>query len=350
MTYERDYKKIILCIFGSVGLVIGTLFISFIFLLGKVNAASAVFSTPRFTLNYSDGTPAANLGNGTNQGWWGTSNYWGINDAFGQGNFWPLVSQWYTANDSFSMCSNSSYITISGQVAMLPNNAGIGYYSNANQYNFGVMLGGLDMSCSYSPTNNGWALDFQCTGKNGRGLLLVTTIHDYRPNAVYSIGVRKTFDYSCDTGPSEIIVNQNNNTNQIIENNNYWSNLMNNSMQQTKEFIADASVRHDIADGVLGADYRDNYGLNDIINLPLNLLNHLTDSCNTISLTIPYIDEDMTIQCPTYYYGKILSSSAITLISTIINAFVIYRFLLVIVSSVNKAKNPDDDKLEMVEL
>lgn len=350
MTYERDYKKIILYIFGCVGLVFGTLFISFVFLLGKVNAESAVFSSPAFLINYSDGTASSNLGNGVNQSWWGSNNYWGVLDAVHQGNFFPVVKEWYSYQSNFNMCSSSSYITISGQIAMLPN-PGVAYYSNDTYYRLKVYVGEKEMSCSTSVDHDGWALNFQCTGENGQGLVIDTIIGNYYQGASYHIGLKKQFDYFCETGPSEIIVNQNNNTNQIIENNNYWSNLMAQHQENIQNAMLDAQVRHDIADGVLGSSgYQDSYGLSDIINLPLNLINHLTDSCSSITLPIPYINEDVTINCPSYFYSKMLGNTFVNLIATIINAFVIYRFLMVIVNSINNAKNPDNDKLEMIEL
>lgn len=95
--------------------------------------------------------------------------------------------------------------------------------------------------------------------------------------------------------------------------------------------------------------FNDSSGIQSIINAPLNFINSLTNSCSPISITIPYIDTDLTIPC----IKQELTNHVPTLVpilSTAINGFVIYRILLDIVYLIKSSRNPDDDRIEVLDL
>ena len=95
--------------------------------------------------------------------------------------------------------------------------------------------------------------------------------------------------------------------------------------------------------------FNDNTGIQGIIELPLNFINSLSNACVPLQLTMPYLDYDFTIPC----LGDFISSKVPLLanvIKVVVNGFIVYRILLGILDLVKSAKNPDDDRIEVLEL
>lgn len=95
--------------------------------------------------------------------------------------------------------------------------------------------------------------------------------------------------------------------------------------------------------------FTDSTGLESVINLPLNMVNSLSNECQPIQIHIPYIETDATIPCmSTIYRSKF--NSLYTLVKLVVNGFLVYRILLKVYELVHEAKQPDEDKLEVIEL
>lgn len=95
--------------------------------------------------------------------------------------------------------------------------------------------------------------------------------------------------------------------------------------------------------------FQDNTGLSGVISMPLTFVNSLTNTCQPINLTIPYMDVDLSIPCmqPMITNKMPLLSN---LIKIVVNGFIVYRILLDIFQIVRNAKNPEEDRIEVLEL
>lgn len=95
--------------------------------------------------------------------------------------------------------------------------------------------------------------------------------------------------------------------------------------------------------------FSDTTGLESVINLPLNMVNSLSNECVPIQLHIPYLDTDATIPCMSTIY-RTKFNNLYTLVKLVVNGFLVYRILLKVYELVHEAKQPDEDKLEVIEL
>lgn len=95
--------------------------------------------------------------------------------------------------------------------------------------------------------------------------------------------------------------------------------------------------------------FDDTTGIESIINLPLNFINSLSSSCQPLQLTLPWLDYPFEIPC----LGDLFISKVpliANILKIVINGFIVYRILLGIVDLIHSAKNPDDDRIEVLEL
>ena len=95
--------------------------------------------------------------------------------------------------------------------------------------------------------------------------------------------------------------------------------------------------------------FQDNSGLSSVVSMPLTFVNSLSNTCQPISLNIPYFDVDMQIPC----FQSIITDkmpALASIIKVVINGFIIYRVLLDIFQIIRNAKNPEDDRIEVLDL
>lgn len=131
------------------------------------------------------------------------------------------------------------------------------------------------------------------------------------------------------------------------------------AIQDTTQAINNVnnSINNDNVDGASSevdsllnnSSFNDSSGIQSIINAPLNLINGLTNSCSPIQLTIPYIDTPLTIPCLKQELTNHIPT-VVPILSTAINGFIIYRILIDIVHLIKSARNPDDDRIEVLDL
>ena len=95
--------------------------------------------------------------------------------------------------------------------------------------------------------------------------------------------------------------------------------------------------------------FQDTSGIQSIITAPLNFIQGLTNTCSPISLTIPYINSNVTIPCMKQELTNRVPT-VVPVLSTVINGFVIYRILLDIVSIIKNSRDPEDDRIEVLDL
>ncbi len=97
--------------------------------------------------------------------------------------------------------------------------------------------------------------------------------------------------------------------------------------------------------------FNDNtHGLSGIISIPLNALQSLTNSqCQPLRLPLPFTDTEITLPCMSEYYEEHIPT-LYALVQTLIYGFMAYRILIDIFAMVKGFKDPDNDKIEVLDL
>lgn len=122
--------------------------------------------------------------------------------------------------------------------------------------------------------------------------------------------------------------------------------------EQQTQTITDSSTTGANADADAlknNSAFNDNSGIQSLITLPLRFVNNLGTACSPINLTIPYMDAQVTIPCMRSVITSKMPALA-TIITAVVNGFLLYNIFIQIIDMIHGAKNPDDDRLEVVEL
>lgn len=94
----------------------------------------------------------------------------------------------------------------------------------------------------------------------------------------------------------------------------------------------------------------DTFGLTSIITAPLNLIQNIaSSSCTPLTLSLPYINQNVSIPCMTEIY-KSYFGSFLTVYQVITFGLVSYWVCIHVFRMVKDFKNPDHDEIEVVEL
>lgn len=96
--------------------------------------------------------------------------------------------------------------------------------------------------------------------------------------------------------------------------------------------------------------FQDNTGLSGIITAPLTMISSLTNHCQPIQFTLPYLkDTNLTIPC----MGNFLQNkipSLVIIVKVIVNGFICYLIGLDLFKIVKNARDPDNDRIEVLDL
>lgn len=94
----------------------------------------------------------------------------------------------------------------------------------------------------------------------------------------------------------------------------------------------------------------EDYGLSDIITIPLTLIKSLTNAtCVSLKLEVPFVNKTMELPCMSSIYQKHFGS-AYSLYQTVTFGFTAYWVIVRIFALVKGFKDPDNDKVEVVDL
>lgn len=310
----------------------------------------------------------------------------------------PLVSAW-----EFTGFANNEGYYYSGSFSSLPINIGW-QYNNPGWCSgqswmlkgqiFTTTQGGYDffndfsiasvsmetdygsVPCTITPGSVGSDgknyIDFVCSGTATKNFKLLLTFHGYRQ--VYTnFMVRNTWsDLACDVSNTDIINAQNQSSQNIINSQNQNSqNIINNQTQNKNDIInnqnqnqaqtnqklddlnknlTDDNVDTSGAGGFFG-DYKDNdYGLSSVIKAPLEFIQKLNSNvCTDLTLPIPFVNQNATLPCMKTIYQKHFGS-LFTLYQTITTGFIAYWVSVRIFALVKGFKDPEDDKIEVMDL
>lgn len=139
-----------------------------------------------------------------------------------------------------------------------------------------------------------------------------------------------------------VIDNQNQNTQQVIES----------QQNQTQELMESNTTQAESEASNFFGNFttEDHGGINAIITAPLNTIQSLLSStCTNLVLPLPFVDEDLTLPCMNTIYTEHFGLF-FQLYQTIILAIISYRCLRSIFFDINGFTNPDDDRIEVMDL
>lgn len=146
----------------------------------------------------------------------------------------------------------------------------------------------------------------------------------------------------------DIINNQNANTDRIVNAQNGTTNAvngLNDSINNTNTSGSENALSSIINDPA----FQDNTGINSIITLPVNMISSLSNTCQPITINIPFINSNVQLPCFRAVITQHMPLVA-NLIGIVVNGFILYRILIDIVGIVKSARNPDEDRLDVLEL
>ena len=127
---------------------------------------------------------------------------------------------------------------------------------------------------------------------------------------------------------------------------------LNNSIDNVNDTLNDDNIdgANSQVDDLLDNDnFNDSTGIQSIINAPLNFINSLSNTCSPINVTIPYIDKPLQIPCIKQELNNHIPL-IVPILSIAINGFIVYRILLDLVRIIKNSRNPDDDRIEVLDL
>lgn len=109
------------------------------------------------------------------------------------------------------------------------------------------------------------------------------------------------------------------------------------------------SAQNDASGIINNSAFNDNTGLSSVISMPLTFINNLSNTCQPINLTLPYMDYNFQIPCLQEEINRHMPA-LVVVIKTLVNGLIIYWIMLDIFNIVHKARDPQDDRIEVVEL
>ena len=127
---------------------------------------------------------------------------------------------------------------------------------------------------------------------------------------------------------------------------------INNSVKDTNNTIKDDNVDSSTNQGSsFFNDFNsgDEGNLSDIVSLPLEYVQHLNDTCKPFTITAGNLG-NITIPCLSSIWSSTPFAGVINTASIIINGIICYKLLTSLFLFFKELKDPDDDKVEVMDL
>ena len=113
---------------------------------------------------------------------------------------------------------------------------------------------------------------------------------------------------------------------------------------------SDTSGASDEANSFFGDFESDDFGLSDVITMPLEFIKGLSSSkCSSLNLPLPIVKQNATLPCMTSIYKEYFGSF-LTIYQVITDGLIAYWCCINIFRLVQGFKNPDNDEIEVMEL
>lgn len=242
----------------------------------------------------------------------------------------------------------------------------LAYYSPGNFYeqsgNLKLWNGEVATTCSLKSLSwNNNVAEWSCYGVITDRVLLTFEDIAIPSTASYNLAIYTGSTYKCDATNSDILNNlttigdkitnnQNQNTQNIINNQNQNQQQTNEKLDNLNQNITNDNIDSSSANSFF-SDYKDkDYGLSSVITAPLQFVQNLNNNtCTDITLPIPFINQNATLPCMSNIYTKHFGS-VFTLYQTITTGFIAYWVAVRIFALVKGFKDPEDDKIEVMDL
>lgn len=146
------------------------------------------------------------------------------------------------------------------------------------------------------------------------------------------------------------ISNANSNTDRQIANDNSNQAQTNSNLNKINDSINNDDVDNNQASSYFSNFHSDDFGLSDIVSIPLNYINQLsTNSCVPLSFTLPFVHQSVSLPCMNEVYNRHFSSF-LTIWHIISTGIISYWVCINIFASVKGFKDPQSDKVEVLDL
>lgn len=226
--------------------------------------------------------------------------------------------------DDINLCKGKS-ILITGYVAGL-----FDFFNNS--YSVDVYNNGSKLSCSYSLENSS-RLKYTCSGTGGGKFQINLNQYEFPLRGVYTVGVSKVVDISCDSSNADVITSNNNNTKDIIDNNNKNADKITDSVNKTNDTIKDGSVDSAGITALTETKLPTSGIFSAILNLPVQFFQSLLDNlstttCKNIEFTLPYVDQDVSIPCVRKLLEQLNALTFYETIGALVGGIAIFNYLM----------------------
>lgn len=126
----------------------------------------------------------------------------------------------------------------------------------------------------------------------------------------------------------------------------------NEKLDETNETLKDSNVSeaNESANSFFNDFESDDFGLSDIITLPLTFIEGLSSgTCNDLNLPVPFVDQNIVLPCMTEIYEEHFGDF-LTLYQLITTGFISYWVCVNVFRMVQNFKSPDNDEIEVLDL
>jgi hypothetical protein len=290
----------------------------------------------RDTQNSVDCSSKGEIGKLWDNNYWTTSKYLGSTGSTGPLN--DLISfQW----PDYNLCKGKTML-ISGYIGGL-----FGYFDANSAYE--IYNNDNQMSCSYTRIDSS-RLKFTCSGIGGGDFLVNFNLNSFSSRENYKPAISQVVDISCDSSNADIITNNNNNTQNIIINNNSNTDKITDSINNTNDTMKDDNIDTSSSNSFFNNFSNNQHGLTGVINAPLSFIQSLSNSsCSSVSVTIPFVNEKFNLPCFSSFYKENFNA-VYTIYQVVITALVGYWVCVKIYAMVKGFKDPTDDRIEVMDL
>lgn len=173
-----------------------------------------------------------------------------------------------------------------------------------------------------------------------------------------TFGISKTFNFVVHNSSSDITGAIKENTEELkkqTEEQKKQTEEIKKNTEATKEQTdtikdSDTTEASDSANSFFGDFESDDYGLSDIITMPLSFINGLSSStCNSLEFPVPFVNQNVELPCMSSIYKKHFSSF-LSLYQIITTGIIAYWCCVNMFRLVQGFKDPEKDEIEVLDL
>ncbi len=190
------------------------------------------------------------------------------------------------------------------------------------------------------------------TGKGGKTAFTTVTCDDFYMstewfevviNGLFSVSDQFTSRWGISKLTATVIPGYE--TNSAIDKNTDATNKQTETIKDS-----DTTEASDSANSFFGDFESSDYGLSDIVTMPLEFIKKMSSStCNSLEFPVPFVNQNVALPCMSSIYKKYFSAF-LTLYQIITTGLIAYWCCVNMFRLVQNFKNPDNDEVEVLDL